>query len=76
MENDGMKGLAVAGVICGIASWFVLGIVLAPLGLVFSIVSMKSKDASTKTLATIGMAISVVAVSFLIFSLALISSMR
>ena len=76
MENDGMKGLAVAGVICGIASWFVLGIVLAPLGLVFSIVSMKSKDASTKTLATIGMTISVVAVSFLIFSLALISSMR
>ena len=76
MENDGLKGLAIAGLVCGTASWLILGIVLAPLGLVFSILAMKSKDSSTKTIATVGMTISVVAVSFLIFSIAVLASLR
>lgn len=76
MENDGLKGLSIAGLVCGTASWFIFGIILAPLGLIFSIVAMKSKDSTTKTIATIGMAISVVALSFLIFSIALISSLK
>lgn len=76
MKDDGLRGMAIAGLLCGATSWVVLGIVLAPLGLVFSIVSVKSKDATTKTIATIGVVVSAVALAVLLFSLAVIANLR
>lgn len=71
-NEDGLKGLAVASVICGIASWFVLALVLAPMGTIFAVLAMKAKDNSTKTWATIGLIIGVVSLAFLLFSLSVI----
>ena len=75
-NEDGLKGLAVASVICGIASWFVLAIVLAPMGTIFAVLAMKAKDNSTKTWATIGLTLGVVSVAFLLFSWTVILNMR
>ena len=74
-NEDGLKGLAVASVICGIASWFVLAVVLAPMGTVFAVLAMKAKDSSTKTWATIGLTIGIVSVAFLLFSWTIILKM-
>lgn len=76
MANDGLKGIAIASVVCGIGSWFILGIVLAPLGVVFGVMAMKSQDSSTKTWATVGMAVSIVALSLLLFSFAILAGAR
>lgn len=75
-NEDGLKGLAVASVICGIASWFVLAIVLAPMGTIFAVLAMKAKDNSTKTWATIGLTLGIVSVAFLLFSWTVILNMR
>jgi hypothetical protein len=76
MENDGLKSLAIAGLVCGTASWLILGIILAPLGLIFSILAVKSNNSSTKTIAIIGIVISAIAVAVLVFSMAILASLR
>lgn len=76
MKDDGLKGVAIASVVCGIGSWFILGIVLAPLGVVLGVMGMKSQDSSTKTWATVGMVVSIVALSLLLFSFAILAGAR
>ena len=64
-----------ASVICGIASWFVLAVVLAPMGTVFAVLAMRAKDNSTKTWATIGLTLGIVSVAFLLLSWTIILKM-
>ena len=75
-NEDGLKGLAVASVVFGVASWFVLAVVLAPMGTIFAVLAMKAKDNSTKTWATIGLTLGIVSVEFLLFSWTVILNMR
>ena len=72
-NNDGLKGLAVASIVCGITSWLVLAIVLAPMGTIFGVLALKSKDNSTRNLAIIGLIVSIVALSLTLFSFAIIA---
>ena len=76
MNDNKLTGYAVASIACGIGSWFVLGIILAPLGVVFAIIGMKSQDSSTRTMATLGMVISVAALSLLAFAMIILASAR
>ncbi len=76
MNDNKLTGYAVASIACGIGSWFVLGIILSPLGVAFGIIGMKSQDSSTRTMATLGMVISVAALSLLAFSMIILASAR
>ena len=70
MEQQGKKGLAIAGLVCGIAScvccWAgygaIAGIVIAIVGLVLSILAQKSYKAigQKNKMATIGLILSIV----------------
>ena len=71
MENNSNYGIA--SIICGALSWLVFGIILAPIGLALGLVGL-SKD-NNKIPATIGLIISVVALSVLLFSLMLAASL-
>lgn len=75
-DEDGLKGLGVASIVCGVMSWIVLAIVLAPMGVVFGCLALKSKDNSTRNLAIIGLIVSVVALSLTLFSYAIIAGVK
>ena len=75
-NEDGLKGLAVASIVCGVTSWIVLAIVLAPMGVVFGCLALKSKDNSTRNCAIVGLIISIVALSLLLFNYAIIAGVR
>lgn len=74
MDNneDGLKGLAVASIVCGIVSWFVLAIALAPMSAIFGGLALKSNDNSTRAMATIGLVIGVVSTALYLFTMAII----
>ncbi len=74
-DEDGLRGLAIASIICGVSSWIVLAIVLAPLSIVFAILSLKSKDNTTRTLGIVGLVIGIVTLALLLFSYAILLSM-
>lgn len=73
-NDDGLKGLATASIICGALSWVIFAIVLSPLGVVFGCLALKSKDNSTRNLAMVGLIVSIVALSLTLFSYAMIYS--
>ena len=73
-DESGLRGLATASLICSIASWLILGIVLAPLGIIFGIMSLNSKNSGTKTMATVGLVIGVVSITVYIFSVMILLS--
>ncbi len=75
-DEDGLKGLAIAGVICGIIAWFTFAIVIAPMGIVFSILALRSNDNSTKTWATTGLVVNTIELVLMMFSLSLIAHLR
>lgn len=75
-NNEGLKGLAIASIVCGTASWLVFAIILAPLGTIFGILAMKSKDETTKTIAIVGLVISIVALSLTLLSIAIVAGSR
>lgn len=77
-KNDeaGLRGLATASIICSVMSWVVLAIVLAPMGIVFAILALKSKDNTTRTCAIVGLVIGVVTLALVLYSLIIISAMR
>ena len=75
-NEDGLRGLAVASIICGIASWFVLAIVLAPMGTIFAVLAMKAKDSSTKTLAIVGLVIGIVSLMIMFAAMSILIKMR
>lgn len=74
-DEDGLRGLAIASIICGVSSWIVLAIVLAPLSIVFAILSLKSKDNTTRTLGIVGLVIGIVTLALLLFGYAILLSM-
>ena len=73
-DEDGLRGPAIASIICGVGSWIVFAIALAPLSVVFAILSLKSKDNTTRTLGIVGLVIGIVALSLLLFSYAILSA--
>lgn len=75
-DEDGLRGLAIASIICGVGSWIVFAAALAPLSVVFAILSLKSKDNTTRTLGIVGLVIGIVALSLLIYSLIIISAIK
>lgn len=75
-NNDGLKGLAIASIICGVASWFVFAIVLAPMSAIFGGLSLKSDDNSTRSMATIGLVIGVVSTAMFLFSMIILASIK
>lgn len=75
-NNDGLKGLAIASIICGVASWFVLAIALAPMSAIFGGIALKSNDNSTRAMATIGLVIGIVSTALFLFSMFLLAGMR
>jgi fructose-specific phosphotransferase system IIC component len=75
-NEDGLRGLAVASIICGVASWFVLAVVLAPMGTIFAVLAMKAKDSSTKTLAIVGLVIGIVSLMIMFAAMSILIKMR
>ena len=75
-NEDGLKGLAIASIICGVVSWLVLAIVLAPMSAVFGGLALKAKDNSTRAMATIGLVIGVVSTALYLFSMIMIAHIR
>lgn len=75
-NEDGLKGLAIASIICGVVSWLVLAIVLAPMSAVFGGLALKAKDSSTRAMATIGLVIGVVSTALYLFSMIMIAHIR
>lgn len=57
----------VASIVCSALSWVVLGIVLAPLGVVFGCIGL-TKGKQSKVLSAIGLAIGAVALAMLLIS--------
>ena len=70
MENNANYGIG--SIVCGVLSWFVLGIVLAPLGLVFGCIGI-SKD-TNKVPAVIGLVVSCIALAVIVFSVLLVAN--
>lgn len=75
-DEEGLRGLAIASIICSVTSWIAFAIVLAPMGIVFSILSLRSRDNTTRTCAIVGLVIGVVTLALLLFSFAVISAIR
>lgn len=75
-NNDGLKGLAIASIICGVVSWFVLAIALAPMSAIFGGIALKSNDNSTRAMATIGLVIGIVSTALFLFSMAILAGAR
>lgn len=75
-KDDGLRGIAVASLICSILSWLVFGIVLAPVGLALGLASIKSKNDMTSVIATIGAILGAISLVLLIMSFVVIATMR
>lgn len=75
-NEDGLRGLAIASIICGAVSWLVLAVVLAPMSAVFGGLALKTKDNSTRAMATIGLVIGVVSTALYLFSMIMIAHIR
>jgi len=75
-QDDGLQGLAIASIICSSLSWLVLGIILAPLGVAFGAISLKSSNSSTRTLGICGLVIGVVSLTILVFSFMILAAVR
>ena len=75
-KDDGLRGIGIASVVCGIASWLILGIILSPISIVFGAMAMKSKDNTTKTWGTAGLVIGIVSLSLLLFSFIILASIK
>lgn len=67
IEEDKTIAFGVASIVCSVLSWLVLGIVLAPLGIVFGVIGL-TQNKQSKILSAIGIAIGAVAVAILIIS--------
>lgn len=76
MKNDGLTIYAAASIICGTLSWFALAIILAPLGIIFGAIAVKSENGATKALSIIGIIISAIMLVIYVFSLMLLASMK
>lgn len=70
MENNSTYGII--SIVCGVLSWVVLGIVLAPIGVVLGIIGL-SKD-QNKVLATIGLIVSLIALTIVAYSMIILSA--
>ena len=70
MENNSTYGII--SIVCGVLSWIVLGIVLAPIGVVLGIIGL-SKD-QNKVLATIGLIVSLIALTIVVYSMIIVSA--
>lgn len=70
-RESGYSSMAVGSLILSIASWLVLGIVLAPTAIILGIKAQKSQESGTRTMATIGIIIASVGLIFLFFMLML-----
>lgn len=75
-NNDGLLGLAIASIICGVGSWFAFAIVLAPLGVVLGLLSLGSKNSTAKNCAIVGLMVSIVSLALFLFTMAMIAGMR
>lgn len=75
-NEDGLRGLAIASIICGVVSWLVLAVVLAPMSAIFGGLALKTKDNSTRAMATIGLVIGVVSTALYLFSMIMIAHIR
>jgi hypothetical protein len=65
--EDQNVAYGVASIVCSVLSWLVLGIVLAPLGVVFGCIGL-TKGKQSKILSAIGLAIGAVALAVIIIS--------
>lgn len=74
-DEAGLRGLAIASVICSLASWVAFAIVLAPMGIVFAILALKSKDNTTRTWAIVGLVTGIVVASLMLFGFLIFLSM-
>lgn len=70
MESKTTYG--VLSIVCGALSWFILGIILAPAGLVLGIIGI-SKD-SNKAPSVVGLVISAIALTVVVYSMLLVSA--
>ena len=75
-NEDGLRGLAIASIICGVVSWLVLAVVLAPMSAIFGGLALNTKDNSTRTMATIGLVIGVVSTALYLFSMIMIAHIK
>lgn len=72
-KKNQSSSFAVASFVCSLCSWLVLGIILAPLSIVFGCISI-SRNERNKGLAISGLVIGSVALAVLLLSLAIISA--
>lgn len=75
-NNDGLTIYAITSVAFGVISWFALAIILAPLGIIFGAIAMKSENAGTKALAVVGVIISAIMLTIYVLSLAILAGVR
>ena len=69
-ENNPSSALGFASIMFGLFSWFVLGIVFAPLGIIFGIISLVRDE--NKVAGAIGLSISSIALFILLIALSLL----
>lgn len=72
-KQEESVAIGVMSIVCSLASYAILGIVLAPLGIVLGCVALR-KGETNKTLGIVGIIIGAIAVAILLFSLFLASS--
>lgn len=73
MENNQSSSYAVASLVCSLVSWVVFGIILAPLSIVFGVISLSKKERNSG-MAIAGIIIGSIATAVCVLSLIVISS--
>ncbi len=72
MENNNNSNYGIIAIVCGVLSWFILGIVLAPAGLIVGCIgAMKDKN---KVPAIVAIVVSGIALVVMIMALIMASS--
>ena len=72
-KKNNSNSFAVASLVCSLLSWIILGIVLAPLSIVFGAVSL-GRNEQSKAMAVWGIAIGSVALFVMFVSLLVLST--
>lgn len=72
-KKNNSNSFAVASLVCALLSWVVLGIILAPLSIVFGAVSLGRREQS-KAMAVWGIAIGATALFVLFVSMIILAS--
>lgn len=72
-KNEQSTGYGIASIICGIISIFFLGIVFAPLAIIFGALGVNKGDKTDKTVSLIGLVLGIVCTAICLFAILLMA---